>query len=143
MTTRYQPAILQQHADMLYERADGLAFSLALKSAFSTGLIFALAGVGFGYLVEISPWGCSITGALAGGFMGFALGREMGEQQVFRLRLEAQELLCRLMTEKNTADMLRIASRTDQGPAVQLDAATLKLLRPGRSMRSRMSRLGE
>jgi hypothetical protein len=75
--------------------------------------------------------------------MGFALGREMGEQQVFRLRLEAQELLCRLMTEKNTADMLRIASRTDQGPAVQLDAATLKLLRPGRSMRSRMSRLGE
>jgi hypothetical protein len=143
MPTRYDRSILQSHADTLYEKADNIVLSAAVASAISLGVGSAAAGfaVAYGFALDVAA--CAGFSLIAGGVIGFAWGWHLGQEQAFRLRLQAQELLCQMMIEKNTADLVRHTAGQSARTVVQLDEATLQALRPGRSLRMRMSRLGQ
>lgn len=144
MPIRYNRSILQQHADELYDQADGIVLGYALSYALASGGPGALAAGAYGYFVD----GGSVAGWMLAGFVtaaviGFAIGWQVGERAAFRMRLQAQELLCQMMIERNTSDRLRLSAAQTDPQILTLDNATLQMLRPGKSLRARMRRLGQ
>ena len=138
---RYSRSILQQHADELYEQADSLVWSRALATGFSflvTGFLIGGAGVA----LDLADPVVGIGVGLVLGVVGFADGWSKGQREAFTLRLRAQEVLCQMMIERNTADLLRLSAAKTDPQFLSLDNATLQMLRPGKSMRTRMARLG-
>jgi hypothetical protein len=143
MPTRYDRSILQSHADALYAKADSIVLNTALSMAASLAVGGGVLGAAAAYGLAADLVTGLVLGALVLGSIGFAIGWQMGEEQAFRMRLQAQELLCQMMIEKNTAEMLRQAAGPSGRTVVQLDEATLQALRPRRSLKTRMSRLGQ
>ena len=143
MPTRYDRSILQSHADALYEQADNIVWSTAVSAAVSLAAGSGAMGVALAFALTLDMAGCVLLGVLVGAGIGFAWGWQLGQEQAFKLRLRAQEVLCRMMTEKNTANLLRLALSQSGSAPLSLDEATLESLRPGRSLRSRMGRLGQ
>lgn len=142
MPTRYDRSILQAHADTLYQQAESIVWNSAISAAISLAAGGAAVGGALAYGAGLDVAGCIMFGVVVGGGIGFAWGWQLGQEQAFKLRLRAQEVLCRMMMEKNTADLLRLAvSQTGTG-TIPLDEATLEALRPGAPVRSRTSRLG-
>lgn len=101
----YNASIIQQHAQNLYDRADAIVWQAVLSGGFSGAL------VGWGLTVllkyaemDVIPAWMVVTGAAAilGAWAGVA-----AEREVFRLRLEAQQALCHMMIERNTAAAAR------------------------------------
>lgn len=101
--TRYNPAVIQKHADRLYSTA----FSVVVLCT----LVGLLIGVAFGAVVapsmNIVASGPMIIGALIIGSIGCALGFEMS----FAFHLRAQLALCQMSIEVNTR---RAASASGQ-----------------------------
>ena len=95
----YNPEILQQFADSLYQRATRIVFYygfLGLVLGLITGGI--IAGTASDNAGLNSP-GLVIGMVILGTLVGVAFGREKS----FSLKLEAQRTLCQMRIEQNTA----------------------------------------
>ena len=95
--TKYDPNVIQQFADRLYDKAAGIVFICALVG-FAIG-----AYIGFQLVSaygELTPTKFAVIGAagLVGAFLGYLLGVE----RAFWLKLKAQTALCQLRIEWNT-----------------------------------------
>jgi hypothetical protein len=100
MQTQYDAAILQQFADDLYARARWIVFTTALVYTF----------VGFGgsavlaAFVETSQHVPETTGngvILFFTLLFCAIGINSGRSKAFRMKLQAQEILCQRQIEIN------------------------------------------
>lgn len=89
MATAYDPKIIQEAADRLYDQARSVIVSSVL--------VGALIGAGGGYAV-IHEFVAAALGAVGLGLVGFLIGRG----QAFSLRLQAQTALCQVRIEENT-----------------------------------------
>jgi hypothetical protein len=99
--TKYNAAILQQCADDLYAQASWVIVSTALVYGFVTfGVCFVLSNGGTffrsDYHFSIQP------GVLLIALIGAAVGVSVGRRKAFKLKLEAQTLLCQRQIELNT-----------------------------------------
>lgn len=108
-TTSYDAEILQQFADDLYARARTIVFTEAVKYAV---IAFALSwAIAFGVRTakpkaDVEPLG----GAVIVGAIGAAVGVSAGRTKAFKLKVEAQTLLCQRQVELNTRFRLNSSS---------------------------------
>jgi hypothetical protein len=110
--TKYDASILQQYADERYAQANWIIVSTALVYGFVTfGVCFILSTGGnffrSNYHLSIQP------GVLLVALIGAAVGVAAGRRKAFKLKLEAQTLLCQRQVELNT----RAAARPESMPA--------------------------
>lgn len=108
--TAYDDNVLQQYADALYREAKWVAFWMAVTFGGVTFLIsLAIAG-GIALLPNagINDDGANIemiavsVATVLGAFVGLGIGR----QKAFRLKLQAQQILCQRQIEINTRALL-------------------------------------
>jgi len=99
--TKYDAAILQQYADDLYAQARWVIFSTAFLYGLVTfGVTFLISNVG---TVFKSNFNLSLQpGVLLIALIGAAVGVSAGRKKAFKLKLEAQTLLCQRQVELNT-----------------------------------------
>jgi hypothetical protein len=102
---QFDPRIIQQHAQELYDRADDLVWQAAVAGAmgggvagFLGGVVLRNAGVAF-----LPPLVWAAAAALLVGYRAAV----SAQREAFRLRLEAQQALCQLMIEQNTSALLK------------------------------------
>lgn len=99
--TKYDAAILQQYADDLYAQARWVIYSTAFIYGLVTfGVCFVLSNGGtfFRSNFHLSLDPSVLLIALIGAAVGVAAGRK----KAFKLKLEAQTLLCQRQVELNT-----------------------------------------
>jgi putative Mn2+ efflux pump MntP len=102
----YDDDILQQHADALYREANGIVIKTAAIFGIGTFLVAAVLVAGLS-LSQNTPSNDSpnvvqivIVGLLTA--IGAAFGVIVGRDKAFRLKLQAQTLLCHRQIEINT-----------------------------------------
>ncbi len=88
MATQYDPSVIQEFADRLYSKANGIIRSYTLL-----GIII----LGFAGLATGEP----ILGAV-GAVIGAVIGCSMGKEKAFSHKLQAQTALCQVQTEVNS-----------------------------------------
>src|SRR4051794_20777974 len=97
MAVTYQPEVIEQFAERLYAEAR----MIIVKYALVWGIVAAIAALA---LVTSNKdlKGATGTFAIAGFAAGALGGGVIGYGKSFLLRLQAQQALCQLQTEKNT-----------------------------------------
>jgi hypothetical protein len=117
--TLYDENILQQYADALYREAQSIVVKTAATCGFVVFIASALVVGGFA-LTQQGPTGDTsvlemavvVILTAAGAIVGVMIGR----QKAFRLKLQAQQVLCQRQIEMNTRAL------TTQNPAVKAEA---------------------
>jgi hypothetical protein len=110
--TKYDAAILQQYADDLYAQARSVIAT--------TAFIYGLVAFGVAFLLSNSATffrsnaDFTILPAAVVGLIGAAVGVAAGRRKAFKLKLEAQTLLCQRQVELNT----RAAAKPESMSAV-------------------------
>jgi hypothetical protein len=109
MMTAYDPLVIQKFADRLYRRA---TMTLIVSTAFGAlgggvvGLIFCLSAVAPSLAQGDSATLVGLVVSLIGGLLGAAIfglaGYLGGLERAFRLKLQAQTVLCQIKIEENT-----------------------------------------
>jgi len=107
--TGYDPQVIQKFADRLYRRA-----TVVMVASTVFGVLFGGMG-GLGACVSaISPFlehgnsaaltglAVSLMGSLLGAMISGLGGYIAGRERAFRLKLQAQTVLCQLKVEENT-----------------------------------------
>jgi hypothetical protein len=119
---RYDHTIIHEHAQELYDLADGMVW----KAALSAGLTGAAIGWGISLAMRLAnlsfvgPW---VPVMVAAGVMAIRAAIA-AEREAFRLRLEAQQALCQMMVERNTAQTARhLEEIVRRGGRVQVPVA--------------------
>jgi hypothetical protein len=99
--TKYDAAILQQYADDLYAQARWVIFSTAsIYGLVTFGVTFLISNVGTAFK---SNFNLSLQpGILLIALIGAVVGVSAGRKKAFKLKLEAQTLLCQRQVELNT-----------------------------------------
>jgi len=105
MATRYDESILQAYADDLYNQASTIIFMTAAKY-FCYSLVFSVL-VSWAFVLyilhdSIEGGGPVFLGVVVITGLGMWVGISEGRRKSFRLKLEAQELLCQRQIELNT-----------------------------------------
>jgi hypothetical protein len=96
---KYEPAVIESHAAMLYLRAEQLIARLAALGALVGIVIGGFGGVVVGGAGVNAPL---LVGVLLGGLLGAAIGKSIGTGRAFMLQLAAQTALCQVAIERNT-----------------------------------------
>ena len=93
MAVQYDPKIIAQHAEALYQRASRIVFTSGFW-----GFLMGAAALGAATAAS------SNTGAFAlvGGLVGAVLGVSVGRGRAFVYQLQAQQALCQVEIEANT-----------------------------------------
>ncbi len=91
----YDPKIIREFANTLYERANTIILVHTIISA--------LVGAAMGGALKGGG------GAIIGLILGGALGCYLGVQKAFALKLQAQTALCQVQIEENTRTVLKSA----------------------------------
>lgn len=113
MPTLYDSEIIQQFADDLYARAKAIVITEAIKYA---AIAFVIAwGIAYGIkttspMSDLQP---GLPGVIAGA-IGAAVGVSSGRAKAFKLKVEAQTLLCHRQVELNTREIMVEAIRGSQ-----------------------------
>ncbi|HME33593.1 MAG TPA: hypothetical protein VKF84_00045 [Candidatus Sulfotelmatobacter sp.] len=106
MPTKYDADVLQSYADDLYNQAQRIIFQTTISYGLITFLVSALlSGVVFAYIAheyQTNEGDPLIFSVLIFTVLGIAVGMSEGRRKAFRLKLEAQELLCQRQIELNT-----------------------------------------
>ena len=96
----YDPQVIVTHARQLYAEAR----SIVLRY----GLMGLVVGWIAGYVVSQAADSAEAVWFVA--LVGTGLGVVVGRSKAFALKLRAQEVLCQLMIERNTRQLLQLAS---------------------------------
>lgn len=101
---QYDPTILQQFADKLYEQAKSIVASTITGYGLGAFILALLFVVAFGnrqnFHVQWSESDLGITVFMVA--VGLLLGLGQGRKKAFMLKLRAQEALCQMQIEMNT-----------------------------------------
>ncbi|MCY1046866.1 hypothetical protein OV208_36515 [Corallococcus sp. bb12-1] len=109
MSVRYDPNIITQHAQALYNRASGIIFAWGVIG-FIVGAVAASAAQLQGLFI------------LVGGLLLALVGVMFGRGRAFSLQLQAQVAMCQVAIEANTR---KAATATvSSAPAEQLTRAS-------------------
>lgn len=113
----YDPKILQQFADNLYSKADGIVAQYTIRGVLLGALLALVSYWGLiAYLRNAAPESALIVAGLL--FVVCVAGFYIrGKEKAFALRLEAQRTLCQLQLEKNTRSVVPVGNQT--GAAVR------------------------
>lgn len=98
MPTRYDPNILQQYADALYDRAKGIIVVTALQY----GVVFWVVAYIFVRVMPRQNLPDANGLLLILGVIGCGIGASVGRTKAFNLKLEAQRILSLREIELNT-----------------------------------------
>lgn len=103
MPTQYDPNILEIYADELYYQAKWIVFTTGLRY----GVVAFVLGLGALFILDprarldlfsapgmVLVWAAAIVALIA--------GLDVGRRKAFRLKLEAQKILCDRQIELNT-----------------------------------------
>lgn len=88
MAEKYDPSVIQEFADRLYQKANGI-----IRNYTIAGVIL----LGFAGLSTSDPI-FGAVGAVVGGVIGCAIGKE----KAFSYKLQAQTALCQVQVEINS-----------------------------------------
>jgi hypothetical protein len=103
MPAKYDPDILQQYADQLYSDAKWIIFTTALRYSIIAFVIAILFLMTFDARARFDPFGSpNMVPVWAVTIAGLLIGLEAGRRKGFRLKLEAQKILCDRQIELNT-----------------------------------------
>jgi len=107
MSTEYDAKVLQVYADDLYQQARYVVFTTALRYSVMTLLLsLVILGAFFAYIshgYQSPDSGSQATlSILIVTIIGIAVGINEGRRKAFRLKLEAQQILCQRQIEINT-----------------------------------------
>ena len=103
MPAKYDPEILHQYADQLYTDAKWIIFTTALRYSIVTFVIAMLILMTFDARARLDPFGSpNMVPVWAVTIAGLLIGLEAGRRKGFRLKLEAQKVLCDRQIELNT-----------------------------------------
>lgn len=92
----YDPKIIKDHADQLYDQAD----KAPLLTAYAAALVGLVTGLGSGMGLDIGTVGGVIFGLVLGGLAG-GVGFSVGKSQAARMRVAAQTALCQVEIERS------------------------------------------
>lgn len=103
MPVQYDPDILQQYADQLYREAKWIIGTTALRYAVVVFLIALSLLMTVDARARFAPFNSpDIALVWIVTFVGFLIGLEAGRRKSFRLKLDAQKILCDRQIELNT-----------------------------------------
>lgn len=88
MAVIYDPAVIQEFADRLYAKANGIIRSYIIMGV----ILLCFGGLATGEVV------LGAIGAVIGGVVGYSMGKE----KAFSHKLQAQTALCQVQIEKNS-----------------------------------------
>lgn len=88
MAAKYDPSVIQEFADRLYQKANGI-----IRNYTILGVIL----LGFAGLASSEPI-FGVIGSVVGGVIGYAIGKE----KAFSYKLQAQTALCQVQVEINS-----------------------------------------
>jgi hypothetical protein len=103
MAIDYDPSISQQYADQLYRQAKWIVFGTALRYGFITLLVLGILAAVAASLnpTNANPPALGIA-VVVGLGIGIFAGIDAGKRKCFKLKLQAQQLLCQRKIELNT-----------------------------------------
>jgi hypothetical protein len=99
--TKYDPQIIQRHADNLYRSARSTLILFTVLGILGGGAI----GLALAEPAELGKSLCIGIGAVGTGLFGFIIGRSTA----FALHVRAQTVLCQLAIEENTRKLVEAA----------------------------------
>ena len=103
MAAQYDPGILQQYADDLYDEAKRIVFVTALKYGIVTFVLAMIAVPTFAAFIRtFSNPSDTMPGAALIAVIGLAFGVEAGRRKALALKVQAQQVLCQRQIECNT-----------------------------------------
>jgi hypothetical protein len=103
MPTQYDPTILQMYADQLYRDAKWIVFTTALRYAIIVFVLALLALMALDPRARFAPFDTpNIVPVWVVTIGAFVVGADAGRRKAFRLKLEAQKILCNRQIELNT-----------------------------------------
>lgn len=108
---KYDSHFIQEFADRLYSESDRAVMQTTVTAAF----LGVIAGLVIAALTHIQTTGFVSVCTVLAGCIGYVRGRE----KVFTLKLQAQQALCQMYTEKNTR-FLAVSISQRSGASVQL-----------------------
>ncbi len=92
---QYDPKIIQDHADQLYDQAD----KAPLLTAYAAALVGLVTGLGSGIGLDIGTTGGVVFG-IGLGIVAAGVGFSVGKSQATRMRVAAQTALCQVAIER-------------------------------------------
>jgi hypothetical protein len=102
MTTQYDPTIIQQFADKLYEEAAALVYLYALFGLAIGALPSAAFALYWATTTRATDPSTSFFLIFASAALAAAIGAVIGRERGVALRLQAQTALCQARIEWNT-----------------------------------------
>ena len=93
----YDPNIIKSYAQELYDTANKLIKKTAKEYSFVGGIIGILPIIGGGEYLYLA-----IITLIIFAYLGYKIGKEVGEKKAFKYKLDAQVALCQLKIEENT-----------------------------------------
>ena len=97
----YDPSIIHQHADALYQHANRIIRDFTMSGA----VLGIVLGIGAGGMAGRGTG--AVVGAAVLGAICAVIGRNAGRARAFRIKLEAQTALCQAAIEENTRRLLQ------------------------------------
>ncbi|MBZ4373239.1 hypothetical protein [Corallococcus sp. AS-1-6] len=94
MALRYDPSVIQEHAEDLYSRASRLVVLY--------GFMGIVVGAAIGFILSASADDLRPVALTGGAIIGVLIGVSMGRSRAFALELQAQMALCQVAIEANT-----------------------------------------
>ncbi|RYZ34551.1 MAG: hypothetical protein EOO72_12970 [Myxococcaceae bacterium] len=117
MALRYDPSVIQQHAESLYSRASRIVLMCGFLGFIAGAVVGGSIGPAAGDARLVIFGGAALIGLL--------IGISIGKGRAFALELQAQVALCQVATEANTrraaeATVAQAAQQHEASPPVQL-----------------------
>lgn len=97
----YDPKVINDFADALYNKADRIVRGMMLRYGFIGFVVGLIVGLYIGN--KLSPGiVLPLVSATAFTIISSYIGKKAGEEKAFTIRLEAQVALCQVEIEKNS-----------------------------------------
>jgi len=108
MPVHYDPDILQQHAQNLYDEARRIVVATAAKYAIIAFVVVWITVNIINFVARLrSPITDPTTAAALLGAIGLAVGVNAGRVKGIGLKIQAQHVLCQCQIELNTRDITK------------------------------------
>ena len=110
---KYDYQLIQKFADRLYAEADGVV----IHSTVVATMVGIIAGYVIAAVTHVQTIGFVLVCAVVAGGMGYVRGRE----KAFTLKMQAQQALCLMYTERNTRFVAVSVSKGSHAPVQHSD----------------------
>jgi hypothetical protein len=110
---KYDSQLIQKFADRLYAEAN----RVVIHSTVVATMVGIIAGYVIATVTHVQTIGFALVCAVVAGGMGYVRGRE----KAFTLKMQAQQVLCLMYTERNTRFVAVSVSKGSHAPVQHSD----------------------